>query len=379
LSLGRQTDVVICAPVGGQDILGHGIRVEVTEVVGKEMELRVVLRRLLPEKFENEDAIWAKTSGLLVSCWECVAFSVFNLACALLLFMKRIKKLKITRVTTPKIANVSWSLMFGCKGSETELEIRNCAEAEGVDDGIRVEETLPCTLSESIIGCLVGTRVVGGLVGTCVVGLSVGDWVGCFVTGFVVVGCFVTGEFVCEWVGANVNRTGTSVGEAVGAVVFVGGVEGANVGLGDLVGLFVLRGFIVCKAGGFVGNVIRAVLVGAGVGTALISAPFREGALVESDLSTLGSGWWGVGAEVLFSPGILRWLFFFNPFIMLIASALMRTEIKLFYTCLSSNSNPRFSSSVTTVEHFKTLLEYIITISNLRGGKLRGGGGMGTP
>jgi hypothetical protein len=57
LSLGRQTDVVICAPVGGQDILGHGIRVEVTEVVGKEMELRVVLRRLLPEKFENEDAI----------------------------------------------------------------------------------------------------------------------------------------------------------------------------------------------------------------------------------------------------------------------------------------------------------------------------------
>jgi len=61
LSLGRQTDVDICAPVGGQDILGHGIIVEVTAVgkvvVGKEMELRVLLRRLLPEKFENEDAI----------------------------------------------------------------------------------------------------------------------------------------------------------------------------------------------------------------------------------------------------------------------------------------------------------------------------------
>jgi len=67
--------------------------------------------------------------------------------------------------------------MFGCKvpETETELEIRNCAEAEGVDDGIRVEETSPCALSESIIGCLVGTRVLGGLVGACVVGLSVGD------------------------------------------------------------------------------------------------------------------------------------------------------------------------------------------------------------
>jgi hypothetical protein len=36
-------------------------------VVGKETELQGVLGRLLIEKFDIEDAIWAKRSGFLVS------------------------------------------------------------------------------------------------------------------------------------------------------------------------------------------------------------------------------------------------------------------------------------------------------------------------